>query len=221
MWVADERTTMALVAFDFDGTLSRNDLTQLLGREYDVAGEVRGLAEQGLRNEADFAATMIQRAALFEGMPERRAMAAFRRGRLRKGAAELVTDLRRSDVVVAVITGSFEQGVNVVLDEANVAVDHVIANRLEVNDGALTGTIDGPILNGQKDGVLEQLAANEGIPLEQTIAIGNGATDLSMLHVAGTAIGFDPESVVEQHCDEVVTSMRKLRLYFEQHDIIE
>lgn len=61
---------MALVAFDFDGTLTQSDLTVLLGREYDVASEIRGLAEQGLRGEVEFARTLRQRAALLEGMPE-------------------------------------------------------------------------------------------------------------------------------------------------------
>ena len=71
------------------------------------------------------------------------------------------------------------------------------------------------------DGPLGELAVADGVDLEQTIAVGNGATDLSMLRAAGTAVGFNPEPVVEQYCDVAVTSVRKLHLYFEQHGIID
>ncbi|MFW5905235.1 MAG: HAD family hydrolase [archaeon] len=212
---------MVLVAFDFDGTLSQTDLMQLLGREYDVAGEVRGLTEQGLRGEVPFDKSLRQRAGLFDGMPESRVERAYERGRMRSGAADLVADLRRADATVAIITSSFERGVESILDRENVAVDHLIANRLVMENGAVTGAVDGPITNGNKDAALQELATREEIPLEQTIAVGNGAVDLPMLQVAGTAIGFEPERLVESHCDVVVTSIRKLQLYFDQHGLLD
>ena len=212
---------MALVAFDFDGTLTGSDLTVLLGREYDVATEMQGLAEQSRRGEVDFADTLRDRARLLEGMPEARVDAAFARCKLRRGVADMLADLRRSGVQVAVITGTFERGVEAALDRAGVGVDHVIANRLVLEREAVTGEVEGPLLDTGKDGALEELALTEGIDLGRTIAVGNGAMDLPMLQVAGTAIGYDPESVVEDHCDVVVTSIRSLRLYFEQHGIVE
>jgi len=212
---------MTLVAFDFDGALSQSDLTVLLGREYDVGNEVRGLAEQGLRGDAEFASTLRQRVSLLEGMPEDRVEAAFERCKLREGAAELLGDLRRSGVRVAVVTGSFERGVETALERAGAAVDHVVANRLVVENGAVTGEVEGPLLDGGKDRALEELAAAEGLDLGRTIAVGDGATDLPMLRVAGTAIGFAPVPLVEPHCDVVVRSIRKLRLYFEQHGVVD
>lgn len=212
---------MSLVVFDFDGTLSQSDLSVLLGREYDVAGEMRGLVEQGLRGEVDFETTLRHRVSLLEGMPERRVQTAFERSRLRKGAAELLTDLRRSGVRVAIVTGSFDRGVETALDRDGVAVDHVVANRLVLENGALTGDVDGPLLANRKDTALAELAAAEGFDVGQTIAVGNGTTDLPMLRLAGTAVGFSPEPIVEEYCDVVVTSMRKLRLYFEQYGIID
>lgn len=211
---------MTLIAFDFDGTLTQSDLTVLLGREYDVAGEIRGLAEQGLRGEVEFATTVRQRVALLEGMPEGRVDAAFQRCKLRRGAADMLTDLRRSDNTVAIITGSFVGGVEAALDRAGVAVDHVIANRLVLKNGALTGDVEGPLLDSAKNESLEELAVAEGVDLGQTVAVGNGATDLPMLQIAGTAIGFTPEPVVSEACDVVVTSIRKLKLYFAQHGLV-
>lgn len=211
---------MALIAFDFDGTLSQSDLSVLLGREMDLAGEVRGLAEQGLRGEIDFGTSLRERVKLLEGLPERRVDAAFERVRLRTSVPDLIGDLRRADVHVAIITGSFERGVEAALERADLTVDTLVANRLVIENDALTGEVEGPLVYARKDEALEQLAATEGISLDSTIAVGNGAADLPMLKIAGTAIGFDPVPVVEPHCDSVFHSIRQLRLYLEQHGML-
>ncbi|MGM0605645.1 MAG: HAD family hydrolase [Halobacteriota archaeon] len=212
---------MALIAFDFDGTVTQSDLLVLLGREYDVAGEIRGLAEQGYRGDQPFATTLRHRTSLLEGMPERRVAAAFDRCKLRKGIADLIADLRRSGNRVAIVTGSFERGVETALDRAGVSVDHVIANRLVIENGAVTGAVAGPLLDRDKGEALQELVIADGIDLGETIAVGNGATDLPMLKIAATAVGFKPDPIVEGYCDYVVTSVRRLQLYFDQHDIVE
>ena len=211
---------MTLVAFDFDGTLTGSGLTVLLGREYDVAREMQGLADQGRRGDVDFERSLRQRASLLEGMPEARVRAAFERCKLRDGVADLIADLRRSGVTVAVVTGSFERGVETALERAGLAVDHLVANRLVLENGAVTGEVEGPLLAGGKDRALAELAATTGVDLGRTVAVGNGAIDLPMLRVAGTAIGFEPEPDVEGFCDVVVPSIHKLRLHFEQHGIV-
>ncbi|AUX07895.1 phosphoserine phosphatase [Halalkaliarchaeum desulfuricum] len=212
---------MSFVVFDFDGTLSETDATVLLGREYGVGSEIRGLTEQGLRGEVEFERSLRQRAALLEGMPEREVEAAFERCKLREGAAELITALRRSGVTVAIVTGAPEDGVEAALERAGVAVDHLVANELPMENGALTGEIEGLLVDAGKDRALQELAAAEGVDAGEVIAVGNGAMDLPMLRAAGTAIGFQPEPLVEEYADEVVTSIRKLRLYFEQHGVID
>lgn len=212
---------MTLVALDFDGTLTQSNLSVLLGREYGVGGEVRGLVEQGLLGEVPFGQTLRQRVSLLEGMPEEQVDAAFERCTLRPGAADLIAELSRSDVSVAIISRSFERGIESALERADVTVDHVIANRLVFENEAVTGDVEGPLVDGQKDQAIEELAVSEGVDVGRTIAVGNGATDLPMLKMAGTAIGFEPEPVVEGYCDVVVTSIRELRLYFEQHAIID
>jgi len=210
---------MTMIAFDFDGTCSKSDMSVLLGEEKDVVGEVRGLTEQGIRGEIDFETSLRERVELLAGLPERRVEAAFDRIRLRNDVPELVGELRRADVHVAIITGGFERGVEAALDRAGTAVDTVVANRLVVENNALTGEVEGPLVQGGKDEALERIAIGEGIDLAETIAVGDGATDLPMLKIAGTAIGFDPDPVVEPHCEEVFHSIRRLRLHFEQHGI--
>lgn len=212
---------MAFVAFDFGGTVAASDLTVLLGREHGVGTEMDGLVERGLTGEVDFETSLRQRAALLEGMQESQVERAYQQSTLREGMADLIGDLRRSGVTVAIITGSFEQGVRTALQQADATVDHLIANRLMVEDGAVTGEVEGPLVDGQKGGSLERIAVEEGVDLGRTIAVGDGATDLPMLNAAGTAIGFDPAEAVERNCDVVVPSVRYLREYFEQHEILD
>ncbi|MCU4750674.1 HAD family phosphatase [Halobacteria archaeon AArc-curdl1] len=212
---------MTLVAFDFDETLCQSDLSIALGREYDVENEMQGLRDQGVREEVDVETSLRHRVSLLEGMPMQQVETAFERCALREDAVEVLADLRRSDVPVAIVTRSFERGVEAVLDRADVAVDHLVANRLVVANDALTGEIEGPLVEGEKDQALVELAVAEETDLDRTFTVANGATDLPMLRTAGTAIGYDPEPVVEQYCDHVVTSMRKLHLYFDQHGIVD
>lgn len=205
---------MSLIAFGFDGTLTASYPTVLLGREYGRVEEIRGLVEQGLHEEMAYAQTLRQRVSLLEGMPEKRVDAALEQCTLRSGAAGLIAGLHRSDIRVAIITGSFARGVEAALDQAGVTVDHVVASRLVIENDAVTGDVEGPLLDEGKDQALEEVALTEGVDLGQTIAIGYGVPDIPMLRAAGTAIGFNPEPDVEEYCDIDVTSMRKLQVYF-------
>lgn len=212
---------MALVAFDFGGTLSASDPSVLLGKEYDVGSEMQGVVEQGRSGQDSFETSLRQQARLLAGMQESQLTEAYSNSTLRDGMADLIGDLRRSDVPVAVITESFERGVEMALETAGVTVDHLIANQLVVENGAVTGEIEGPLVADDKGGVLERIAIEEGIKLGRTIAVGDGATDLPMLGPAGTAIGFDPQEAVAQNCDLGVRSVGELRQYFEQHGIVD
>ncbi|MEF8780399.1 MAG: HAD-IB family phosphatase [Haloferacaceae archaeon] len=212
---------MTVVAFDFDGTLSRTDVSVLLGREHDVESEVRGLIERGYRGDLDFERSLRQRVALLEGMREEDVEEAFQRCKLREDAAEMIAELRRSGASVAIVTGSFGRGVEAALDRAGVAVDHLAANRLVLEDGAVTGEVEGPLVGGDKERAFREIVAAASVSHGETVAVGDGLLDLPMLRAAGTAIGFNPVPLVEENVDAVVTSVRKLRLYFQQNGIVE
>jgi phosphoserine phosphatase len=184
-------------------------------------GVSHGVKIGGLRGEAGFATTLRQRVTLLEGMPEARVDAAFERCELRRGAANTIADLHRSGVSVAVITGRFERGVKTALRRAGITGDHVVANRLVPENEAVAGDVEGPLLDSGSDHALGELASTEGVDLGQTVAVENGATDLPMRRVAGTAIGFNPGPVVEPDSDVVATPVRKRRLHFEHHGLID
>ncbi|WP_336360484.1 phosphoserine phosphatase SerB [Haladaptatus sp. ZSTT2] len=202
---------MELVAFDFDGTLSDSEMTVLLGERCGVAAEMADITERAMNNELSYAESLRSRADLLSGLADEEAQKAFDKVRLRPGAADLIRDLREAGVHVAILTGGFERGVEAALAREGVSVDTIVANRLLVADGALTGEVEGPLIEGTKDTALETLTSDLGIDLRDTVAVGDGANDLPMLKVAGLSIGYLPKPAVRPHCQIVVARMDRLQ----------
>jgi phosphoserine phosphatase len=130
---------------------------------------------------------------------------------LRPGADEVIAALREAGHHVAILTGGFDAGVAAALERHDVSVDTIVANRLPLRYGRLTGDAEGPLIEGTKDEALEDLAAEVGVAMAETVAIGDGANDLPMLEVAGLAVGYAPKDAVAPHCDVIVTSMTELQ----------
>ncbi|AEN04940.1 phosphoserine phosphatase SerB [Halolamina sp.] len=211
---------MTLVAFDFDGTLSDSEMMVLLGERYGVAEEIGDITARAMRGELSYAESLYERAALLEGLPEDEAAAAFEQVALRQGAATVIERLNDAGHTTAILTGGFIPGVEAALERDGAAVDTVIANELPVADGVLTGDADGPLIEGTKDDALEALCHDEGITLDDAVAVGDGANDLPMLQVAGLAVGFEPKDAVAPHCDEIVTTMSELGALFEEEGLL-
>jgi phosphoserine phosphatase len=211
---------MSLLAFDFDGTLSDSEMTVLLGERRDVADEMAAITERAMNDEIGYAESLRERAALLEGLPRAEADAAFDAVELRPGAADVVRALNAAGVVTAILTGGFQRGVERALEKEGVTVDAIVANRLPMSDGELTGEVEGPLIEGTKDDSLADLAESEGCVMADTIAVGDGANDLPMLQVAGWGIGFEPKPAVEPHCDDVVTSMAALLELLEEREVL-
>ncbi len=211
---------MTLVAFDFDGTLSDSEMTVLLGKQRDmvrtdeetqsVASRMDEITRRAMNDQIGYAESLRKRCSLLDGLPEGNAQAAFDSVELRPGAASAIERLRESGVYVAVLTGGFGRGVRSALETEGVTVDAIVANRLPVANGELTGEVAGPLIEGTKDDALEVLTAVVEESQETTVAVGDGANDLPMLETAGWAIGFDPKPSVEPACAVVVDSMGEL-----------
>ena len=211
---------MSLIAFDFDGTLSDSEMTVLLAERAGVAAEVAEITERAMNDEISYAESLYQRAELLGGLSEEAVAAAFDEVTLRPGAGDLIERLQADGHHVAVLTGGFDRGVERALAKEGVEADTIVANRLPVSGGALTGEAEGPLIEGTKDDALADLAADLGIPMAETVAIGDGANDLPMLEVAGLAVGFAPKDAVRPVCDTVVASMFRLGTVLEGHDIL-
>ncbi|WP_123622237.1 phosphoserine phosphatase SerB [Halorubrum sp. CSM-61] len=211
---------MSLIAFDFDGTLSDSEMTVLLARRAGVADEVARITERAMNDELSYAESLYQRAELLGGLDEDEVDAAFDEVALRPGAGELIERLQAEGHHVAVLTGGFERGVERALAKQGVEADTIVANRLPMDGGALTGEAEGPLIEGTKDDALAELADDLGIPMASTVAVGDGANDLPMLEVAGIAIGFVPKDAVRPVCDAVVASMFRLGKVLEGYDVL-
>jgi phosphoserine phosphatase len=211
---------MTLVAFDFDGTLSDSEMTVLLGSQNGTAEDMAAITERAMNDEIAYAESLRQRCELLAGLPDEKAQAAFDEVVLRPGAADVIEALREAGVYVAILTGGFERGVEAALAKEGVSVDAIVANRLPVADGELTGEVEGPLIEGTKDDALEVLTAVAGEDRAGTIAVGDGANDLPMLEVAGLAVGFEPKPAVAPVCDTIVDSMGDLYDLFEGEGLV-
>lgn len=211
---------MRLVAFDFDGTLAPGEVFLPLADRAGVTDEVTAVTEQAMNDELGYAESLRYRASLLEGLAVAEVRDAFADVSLRPGAADVIRDLRTAGHHVAILTGGFDDCVRAVLDEAGLEVDTVVANHLERADDRLTGDVSGPFIEGTKDRALETLAADLGLGMERTVAVGDGATDLPMLEVARLAIGFDPKPVVRPRCDAVVETIAELDAVLEERGVL-
>ena len=144
------------------------------------------MTEAAMRGELDFAQSLHARVAVLAGLPADVVDAVRAEVKLSEGAAELVAAFHAAGHVVAVVSGGFNQILQPIAED--LGLDYWIANELEIVDGALTGKVLGEVIDrAAKEKYLREWAAAEGIPMEHTIAVGDGANDLDMLGPPGSA----------------------------------
>jgi phosphoserine phosphatase len=191
---AADRRKRLLVA-DMESTIIENEMLDELADFIGRRREVSEITRQAMNGEIDFAAALEARVRLLAGLPERVLGEALPRIRLRAGARQLVATMRGAGAETALVSSGF----TIFAEEVAAALgfDHVIANRLEVTAGRIAGTVSQPILTGEsKRNTLLALAAEHAVPLQQTMAVGDGANDLPMLAAAGIGIAFHAKPVV-------------------------
>jgi len=193
-----------LVVMDVDSTLIQDEVIELLAAHADREAEVAAVTEAAMRGELDFAASLRQRVAVLEGLPASVLDEVRTAVQFTPGARTLVRTLKRLGFTVAIVSGGF---IEIVADLAReLGIDHAKANRLEIVDGRLTGRVIGDIVDREgKAAALRRFAAEAGLPLSRTVAIGDGANDLDMLEVAGLGIAFNAKPVVREQADAAVS----------------
>ncbi|TQS25715.1 phosphoserine phosphatase SerB [Microbispora sp. KK1-11] len=197
------RRAKRLIVMDVDSTLIQNEVIELLARHAGCLDEVARVTDEAMRGELDFAESLVRRVALLEGLSEEVFEKVVKEVVLTPGARTLVRTLKRLDYRFAIVSGGFTQITDSLV--ADLGIDYSAANTLEVVDGRLTGRVVGEIVDRPgKARALERFAAESGIPLSQTVAIGDGANDLDMFAVAGLGIAFNAKPIVRQAADTAV-----------------
>lgn len=196
-----------LVVSDVDSTLIRDEVIELIADAVgpDARAHVEAVTERAMRGELDFAASLVERVRMLEGVPVAVLDDVARSVRVTDGVVELVDAVHAAGGLVGAVSGGFHEVLDPLAER--LGLDRTLANRLGVDRGHLTGTVVGPIVDATaKRDALHRWASEADVPLSATVAIGDGANDLLMLEDAGLGVAFCAKPVVREripvHVDE-------------------
>ncbi|WP_423754127.1 phosphoserine phosphatase SerB [Actinomyces gerencseriae] len=192
-----------LLVMDVDSTLIDQEVIELLAEHAGAREQVAEITARAMRGELDFAASLRERVAALAGVPRRVLTQVRDEVRLTPGARDLIDSLHARGCRVGVVSGGFEE---VVAPMARrLGIDHVAANRLEVSGGVLTGRVLGRVVDREeKVRRLRTWAEGDGVPMERTVAVGDGANDLGMITTAGLGVAFCAKPIVVERADAAV-----------------
>lgn len=201
------RRAKRLVVMDMDSTLIQIEVIDELARIAGVGAQVEQITERAMNGELDFPAALRERVALLQGLSAAALEEVYRNIPFTPGAKTLVRVLKRLGFKTAVISGGFSYFADRIKDDLD--LDYAYANELEIVDGVVTGRVIGQVVDGgRKADLLEEIAAKEGVTLDQAIAIGDGANDLPMLGKAGLGIAFNAKARVREEADYHINQQR-------------
>jgi phosphoserine phosphatase len=198
------RRAKRLVVMDVDSTLVQGEVIEMLAAEAGCEAEVARVTAAAMAGELDFEQSLRARVRLLAGLPVEAVDRVRAAVRLTPGGRTLVRTLKRLGWTVGIVSGGF----TAVTDDlqAELGLDHALANVLEVVDGRLTGQVVGEVVDrAAKAAALRRFAEEEGLLPEQTVAIGDGANDLDMLAAAGLGIAFNAKQVVRDAADAALS----------------
>ncbi|OLS61045.1 phosphoserine phosphatase SerB [Pseudomonas putida] len=200
------RRNRRLAVFDMDSTLIEAEVIDELAKAAGVGEQVSEITERAMRGELDFRASFKERLALLKGLDVNVLDDIGASLRLTEGAETLFAELKRLGYKTAILSGGFTYFAKQL--QAKLGIDYVFANELEVVDGKVTGVAIEPIVDAQrKADLLTELARKEGLQMEQTIAVGDGANDLPMLAIAGLGVAFRAKPLVRQSAKQAISTL--------------
>ena len=200
------RRNRRLVAFDMDSTLIEAEVIDELAAAAGVGEQVAEITERAMRGELDFTESFHERVALLKGLSGDVLQEIAERLPVTEGAERLIRNLKSLGYTTVILSGGFNYFGNYLKEK--LGIDYVFANELDMEDGIVTGKVTGTVVDGnRKAQLLREIAEKEGIRLEQTIAVGDGANDLPMLSIAGLGIAFRAKPVVQESAKQSISTL--------------
>jgi phosphoserine phosphatase len=198
------RRAKRLIVFDVDSTLIQGEVIEMLADRVGAHAAVAEITEAAMRGELDFAESLHRRVATLAGMPASVLDDVADQIELTPGARTTIRTLRRLGFHCGIVSGGFRQVIEPLAHE--LMMDFVAANELEIVDGKLTGRVVGNIIDRPgKAKALRDFAQQAGVPMEQTVAVGDGANDIDMLAAAGLGVAFNAKPALREVADASIS----------------
>ena len=192
-----------LVVLDVDSTLIENEVIELLAERAGSLAEVSAITFRAMNGELDFEESLRSRVATLNGLPESVFAAVGAQVVVTEGVTAMIAGIQTAGGRVGVVSGGFHEVIDPVA--SRLGLNYWRANRLEVVAGRLTGDLTGPIIDAAaKASTLREWAEDFGVPLSQTVAVGDGANDLPMMAITGLAVGFDAKAPVRDEANVIM-----------------
>ena len=200
------RRNRRLVVFDMDSTLIEAEVIDELAKRAGVGEQVMSITDRAMRGELNFKDSFSERVALLKGLSASVLEDIAHTLPVTEGAAHLISVLRRLGYRTAIVSGGFTYFAKAL--QAQLGIDYVFANELDIENGVVTGRVTGDVVDGERKAqLLRQLAQAEDISLQQVIAVGDGANDLPMLSIAGLGIAFRAKPLVQEAAEQSISTL--------------
>ncbi|MBE6512513.1 MAG: phosphoserine phosphatase SerB [Methanobrevibacter olleyae] len=191
-----------LVVFDLDNVIIDGEGIDEIGKLINIEDQIAAITEQAMQGDIDFETSIKKRVGLLKGVATDDIRTLANEMPLMKGAEETVSSLKENGFDVAIISGSFDIIADTI--KGKLDVDNIFTNSLVEEDGILTGEVTGPLVSGSKLDVLSELIEEKGYTLDECVAVGDGANDISMIESAKYGIAFNAKPALKENADIIV-----------------